>query len=65
MASGLASSVKSKGEKPVKLYTHPSGQPVMLRENVGDRMVKLGWKEGYDSKKPRGTSAHPVKPPPK
>lgn len=59
MASGLALSVKCEGEKPLKLMTHPSGQPCYLRENVGDRMVKLGWKFGYDANKKKGTSAFP------
>jgi hypothetical protein len=66
MATGLADSVKSKGEKPLKLYTHPSGQPAELRENVGDRYVKdRGYKEGYDPKAPKGTSLHPAKAPAK
>ena len=59
MASGLARSVKCEGEKPLKTYTHPSGQPCIMRENVGDRMLKLGWKVGYSEKKKRGTSAFP------
>jgi hypothetical protein len=60
MATGLADSVKSKGEKPLKMYTHPSGQPAELRPIVGDRYVKeRGYKEGYDPKAPKGVSLHP------